>query len=265
MHSVNNMQSTHDYMLQWIPRRKEFLGYILSREAPRTNLGLCSKCKIRTFKIRCKDCLYTPLLCVECCRDTHRCQPFHRIEEWKGTYFSPAWLWQTGLSIHLGHGGNHCPSNYDKPRTNGDQLFYTTTETREAENDPNINDEDSDMEELNPEYSWSSTGRPPKSFMPGASTVVIVHTNAVHHLSVFLCTCQDAPDALKQYFEMGFYPSTYKQIETVFTFQVLDDYLLQNLECHTSCHHYYSKIRRMTNSVFPLSVPVSVCKHMGLY
>jgi hypothetical protein len=42
----------------------------------------------------------------------------------------------------------------------------------------------------------------------------------------------------------------------VFTFRVLNDFLIDNLECSTSAMNYYSKLRRMTSSMFPHLVPV---------
>jgi len=234
------------------------LHKVLAREAPPVE-ETCSRCKRRPFKIRCKDCLYNPVLCIECCRETHQVHVFHRIEAWSGKHFAPAWLWQTGVSIHLGHGGNHCPSN-DHAHVEGfhellDPLSNTFNYTQ---GEPEMEDDGSDTEEEMPEYGWSGTGRPPHGLTEGAETLVIVHTNAVHHLPVFLCSCPNAAEPMDQYLEMGFYPSTFKRIETVFTFHVLDDYLLENLECQTSCHHYYSKLRRMTNGIFPRSVPVSL-------
>ncbi|KDQ49398.1 hypothetical protein JAAARDRAFT_86779, partial [Jaapia argillacea MUCL 33604] len=54
---------------------------------------------------RCLNCLGRPVLCIECCRETHRVNPFHRVEQWTGDYFASAWLWQVGIGLHLGHHG----------------------------------------------------------------------------------------------------------------------------------------------------------------
>ncbi|KAG2078756.1 hypothetical protein BDR04DRAFT_1124429 [Suillus decipiens] len=40
-------------------------------------------------------------------------------------------------------------------------------------------------------------------------------------------------------------------LKTAFTFRVLDDFLLDNLECGTSAMNYYSKLQQMTLSMFP--------------
>ena len=63
----------------------------------------------------------------------------------------------------------------------------------------------------------------------------------------------------EQLIQFGMFPSSYKQIETAFTFSVLDDFLTDNLECKTTAQQYYSKLQSITNCMFPGSV--SVCSH----
>lgn len=240
-------------MRQWLPLRPLFLEQILGREAPPSD-NLCSRCAKRQFKIRCRDCLGNPVFCSRCCQSLHEDHPFHRIEIWSGTHFSPAWLWQIGLGIHLGHGGKRCPAN-DSIDEDLDSVMHSLPACSGSE-EPDVDDSD---DETMGEYGWSP-GKPPR-YLHGARTIVIVHTNGVHHLPIWLCSCLTAPDPISQYLQMGFYPATYKQIETVFSFQVLDDYRIENLECQTSYHHYYSKLRRLTNSIFPENVPVR-CLHL---
>ncbi|KAG1849004.1 hypothetical protein F4604DRAFT_1935084 [Suillus subluteus] len=43
--------------------------------------------------------------------------------------------------------------------------------------------------------------------------------------------------------------------ETMFTFALLDDFILDNLECGTLAMNYYSKLKHITSSVFPHLVP----------
>jgi hypothetical protein len=92
---------------------------------------------------------------------------------------------------------------------------------------------------------------------PGAKLMVVVHTNGIHYLPVHVCRCPNAATEDIQLLQMRYYPSTYKQIGTIFTFQLLDDYLLENLECQTSTYNYFQKLRRMTNKAVPQSIPVS--------
>ncbi|KAG2337913.1 hypothetical protein BDR05DRAFT_978340 [Suillus weaverae] len=69
--------------------------------------------------------------------------------------------------------------------------------------------------------------------------MVIVNKSRVHHLEVRCCDC---PNAMSLDIQIP---------KTVFTFRVLDDFLLDNLECGTSAMNYYSKLQRMTSSMFP--------------
>ncbi|KAG1738664.1 uncharacterized protein EDB91DRAFT_1237711 [Suillus paluster] len=73
--------------------------------------------------------------------------------------------------------------------------------------------------------------------------MVIIDKSGVHRLETFKC------------FRHGFFPASFNKLKTVFTFRVLDDFLLDNLKCGTSAMNYYSKLRRMTSSVFPHLVP----------
>jgi hypothetical protein len=76
-------------------------------------------------------------------------------------------------------------------------------------------------------------------------------------MEILYCACVNAADYDEQLMNAGLFPSSYKQIETAFTFAVLDDFLTDNLECKTSAQQYYSKLQSITNRLFPDSVPVS--------
>ncbi|KAI6140527.1 hypothetical protein BKA82DRAFT_4363373 [Pisolithus tinctorius] len=53
----------------------------------------------------------------------------------------------------------------------------------------------------------------------------------------------------------GLFPATTKAPRTAFTFQVLDNFIRDNVECGTSAMNYYSKLQRVTSSAFPHLVP----------
>ncbi|KAF8875480.1 hypothetical protein CPB84DRAFT_1689626, partial [Gymnopilus junonius] len=63
----------------------------------------------------------------------------------------------------------------------------------------------------------------------------------VHHLPVVHCTCRRAEDDIL-FLEMGLFPASFDRIRTVFTFNVLTDFRLSNLECKTSAYQYYQKL-----------------------
>lgn len=54
----------------------------------------------------------------------------------------------------------------------------------------------------------------------------------------------------------GLFPATFRDPKTAFTFQVLTDFHLENLECKTTPSQYFSRLRRLTNDEFPNTVPV---------
>ncbi|KAG1837563.1 hypothetical protein DFJ58DRAFT_846405 [Suillus subalutaceus] len=85
--------------------------------------------------------------------------------------------------------------------------------------------------------------------------ITIVDKSGVHSLSIWYCHCPGALNQDMQLFQAGLLPAYFTRPKTAFTFSVLDDFLLDNLECGTSAMNYYSKIRRLTSSIFPLMVP----------
>ncbi|KIJ90652.1 hypothetical protein K443DRAFT_126450 [Laccaria amethystina LaAM-08-1] len=147
-----------------------------------------------------------------------------------------SWLWKVGSVIHLGHKGDQCPQAVKK--------FDA--------------DLDIDKEEW---FDWEdipsnlADPKPPDLVYNGGWVMTIVHTSGVHYLPDVFCGCSQAAAQDIQLLRVGLYPSTYKSCKTVFTLQLLDDYLLENLECKTSATHYYSKLRRITNFAFPNSIP----------
>ncbi|KAG1829195.1 hypothetical protein EV424DRAFT_1317176, partial [Suillus variegatus] len=46
---------------------------------------------------------------------------------------------------------------------------------------------------------------------------------------------------------------------TAFTFDVLDHFLIDALECKTSAISFFQRLRRLTSNAFPDSIPVSCC------
>ena len=48
-----------------------------------------------------------------------------------------------------------------------------------------------------------------------------------------------------------------------FTFEVLDHFHIDAMECKTAALNFYNKLRRLTNNVFPTTAPVSVNLQTG--
>jgi hypothetical protein len=88
------------------------------------------------------------------------------------------------------------------------------------------------------------------------TTICIVNRSGVHHLPVKWCRCPGHDPDDRQLFMMGLFPASFKRIKTAFTFQVLDDFRIDNLECKTAALNFYRKLKRITSNAFPDSVKV---------
>lgn len=91
----------------------------------------------------------------------------------------------------------------------------------------------------------------------GNPLMTIVDHRGIFDMQMLFCACSDRKSNDEQLMRAGLFPATFKQIETLFTFSVLDDFLTDNLECKTTAQQYYSKLQGMTSNMFPDHVPVS--------
>ncbi|KAA1473524.1 hypothetical protein DENSPDRAFT_780026, partial [Dentipellis sp. KUC8613] len=213
--------------------RDSYLHTILERQAP---LLVCSTpgCPDRALW-RCKDCIPQPVYCATCCRRAHMPMPFHRVEKWTGTHYQDDWLLSVGVFIPLGHRGRPCPSTahrfpgYDTPTNPSPSPGQPSPETR-----TNVKPTELDM--------W------------GNPMIHVVDSSGVHLIGINWCECKEE-DHHMQLFRHGLFPATFKSPKTAFTFQVLDEQRLDNLECKTTAFHFFGKLRRLTNPAFPHSVP----------
>jgi hypothetical protein len=84
----------------------------------------------------------------------------------------------------------------------------------------------------------------------------VVHSSGVVEMCVRFCKCLGAAPEHEQLFMNRLFPSTFDRPETVFTFDVLDCYAIDSMECKTSAQSFFEKLRRLTNNAFPDEVPV---------
>jgi hypothetical protein len=88
--------------------------------------------------------------------------------------------------------------------------------------------------------------------------ILVVGTSGISNHHFHFCTCPNAASEVEQLAEARLFPASYNKIRTTFTFQVLDDYLLESIVCKISAHAFWSKLQRKTNNAFPSDVPVSI-------
>ena len=141
--------------------------------------------------------------------------------------------------LHLGHQGLPCPSRITEDLTG----HMSDTEP------------DSDCEEGDGDFHASLEHGLPQLKGPNAN--VIVDRSGVHRLLVISCGCDNRRQLDLQYMDMGLFPASFDTVKTAFTFNVLDDFRMDNVECKTSALNYYQKLARLTSNVFPKSIPVS--------
>jgi CxC2 like cysteine cluster associated with KDZ transposases len=91
----------------------------------------------------------------------------------------------------------------------------------------------------------------------GGDQITLVDSAGIFVHLVKWCRCNEASDKDKhlQLLRHRLFPSTILKPQTAFTFNVLDEILIDSLECKTSASSFYSKLRRLTNNAFPDTLP----------
>lgn len=222
---------------------------------------------------KCSDCIGDYVTCKECCLLAHMDLPFHRLAVWKNEFFQKTSLFELGYIIHLGHGGNKCPScpaNFPihlptpsssqtlagdvsgEPVPSITDLFLNAGSAAEPE------EEWHEESEAEPELTGSRlfTSNPPHLDKQD-KVMVIVDASGIHRHTIRWCTCPDSVPYHLQLFRLGLFPSSFHRPATAFSFNVLEDFVLETLECKTAALNYFGKLRRVTDNEFPDSVPVS--------
>ncbi len=192
----------------------------------------CRWCSNPSGHWQCQDCLGGHAVCWECCRSIHSKLPFHRIQYWNGAHYERDWLCNLGVVIHLGHHGLPCP----------------------VRNDPVILSESKRHSRDDAAHVYAS----PSGILSNPLDSIpftVGHTNGVHKVWVRHCGCQKEDDEY-HLLALGLYPLSYQKIQSVFTFELLDNLRLDNLECKTSVYHLYQKLRHLMCPLFPHAVLV---------
>ena len=249
-----SVKNQNDYLRDWLNKRSKYLSDLLSRDARPD--ARCLSCGLGEAFWKCLDCMGRPVECIGCCQTTHNRLPFHRVEKWTGRYFRPAWLREVGVEIHLGHGGAPCPSQEVNPLEDFEYSSDDMDVDRAEQSDSDFEDAEDGPAPLHAFVQPTGTEG---SSAKAMTTVCFVNRSGVHHLPVRWCRCpgHDADD--RQLFVMGLFPASFKRIKTAFTFQVLDDFRIDNLECKTAALNFYRKLKRVTSNAFPDSVKVIYC------
>ena len=220
-------------------RRHSILIEILRHEAPPL-LSTCSHCRELSGIHRCQDCFGPHLLCGPCCISAHAHLPFHRVQMWNGHFFERSDLLTRSLLLDLCHYPDDCPTV--RSGTDTDIPFNL-----------NLSDEDNDFTDV---YQPSEAEPTPHSVLK--SDLTIVSSTGICTRSVQWCKCAKSPDRFVELLlRAKLFLASFKNPKTAFTFEVLDHFRVDALECKMAAMNFMSKLRRITNEAFPSRVPVS--------
>ena len=86
---------------------------------------------------------------------------------------------------------------------------------------------------------------------------VVVHENGVHQCKIEYCQCANRPELLSQLIRADYFPATLIRTETLFTTELLEDFILDYEISKKSTQDYLRRIVRRTNGAFPKDVKVS--------
>jgi hypothetical protein len=86
----------------------------------------------------------------------------------------------------------------------------------------------------------------------GNPIMTIVDRSGIHEIGIAWCCCVEAPQHHMQLMMEGLFPAMFHNPKTVFTFQVLEDYHLDNLECKTTPNQFFSHLRRLQMMSFQI-------------
>ncbi|KAG1841465.1 hypothetical protein C8R48DRAFT_751179 [Suillus tomentosus] len=242
--ALSLMKGPNNYLREWKQRTEDYLDMFMAREAPHSD-RVCSLCD-RDGAYRCHNCFSEPIFCSECCQTQHVRLPFHKISRWNGDFFEESSLTRLGMEYHLGHRGLPYPMNAGGP----EEICREEKDVFDNDSvDMPVVEEFTDDEDASPIDGTS--GHKGMPVVGCIMRVTVVDITGIHYLIIHFCQCTDAPDAEKQLFQMGLFPASFTQPRTTFTFALLDDFALDNVESDTSAMNYYNKLRRRTSSIFP--------------
>jgi len=83
--------------------------------------------------------------------------------------------------------------------------------------------------------------------------LTVVDVSGVHHMWVRWCKLPKCLATSRSHLlQIGLFPVSYKNTKSTFTFRVLDDARMSNLECKSSTYQYYQKLCHATSLMSPM-------------
>ncbi|ESK83544.1 hypothetical protein Moror_11304 [Moniliophthora roreri MCA 2997] len=85
--------------------------------------------------------------------------------------------------------------------------------------------------------------------------LTLMHTNGITDILVNFCFCSEHLDDFEQLLDLRLFPATVKRVETVFSFELLDEFHLHTLTNKKAVFDYYDALQHKTNLVLPQNAP----------
>lgn len=199
----------------------------------------CTICNSTPGTYRCRDCFGPHLLCSVCCVSSHSNSPFHRIQRYNGHYFERSDLHDLGLAIDLRYHTHECVSQ-------NSHVDMHSEYDSDLSNEDSVNDDDNIFLD-HASVDWT----------PVKSNLIIVSSTGIFKRQVLWCRCPNRSKPYVQLLRAKLFPASFKRPTTAFTFDVLDHFRIDALECKTAAMNFMSKLGRISNEAFPADVPVS--------
>lgn len=238
-------QMQNAFLEEYLQKRHGLLIELLRHEAPPSNCT-CTMCNSTPGIYWCKDCFGPHLLCAVCCVSAHLTSPFHHIQKFNGEYFEHSDLDDLGLVLDLQQHTHDCFTRY-----------HHSDEGQGSK--PNLSDSDDDFTDVPPHSSQPSDER-----IPIRSNLIIVASTGIFKHLVLWCQCANITKPYVQLLHAKLFPVSFKRPSTAFTFEVLDHFQINALECKTAAMKFMSKIVRISNEAFPSLVPVGILNFPAL-
>jgi hypothetical protein len=208
----------------WLPLRPVILDELLRRDGLQERLSLpqCVSCVDEPGAYRCTDCSTSTLRCASCIVYQHENTPLHRLQVC--LYFCKC----SFLTFGQVWNGN----------------FFEKT---------SLND-------LGYCFYIGHQHLPCPSSDPKTQALLVIDVNGVHHLNVQFCTCTEDTGWIEKYRQLlriGWYPASFRQPKTAFTFDLLDTYHKIALQGKLNLYDFYSSIMQKTDNCGRKKVTVS--------
>ena len=146
-----------------------------------------------------------------------------------------------------------CSKSYLKTQL---QMDFDCEEESEGSSDDILADEYLALVDQGAFQFGFGSSKPGQNEKDGDPIIAVIDRSGIHEIGVRWCCCPNAPERDMQLMAAGLFPATFRNPKTAFTFRVLEEFHLDNLECKTTPNQFFSRLRRLTSDEFPNAVPV---------